>query len=338
MLWGFLIVLVCIAIFCFFLTAGIIILKSQFKPVDTSASIGSETSEIPGVSSTLTAHVRDPVIMAPLLAAKKRWTTYPVQKIDICAKDKTPLCAYFWRSDDNFSEEAVILLHGFMDSAAGTAYLAEEYHRRGFSVLSVDQRGHGSSGGKYITMGYKDAEDVLLWIDQLYILLGKGVKIILHGVSMGSSAVLRSLSLPHFPDKSVFLAVSDSCFSDYSQQMNIHLSSIFPNKGFQKIIKHLLLKFLSLSNFILQGFFFASHSPLKALQKRNKLPSSSVPVLFFHGENDTMVPLCAAQTLYNAADEPKKLVVVYKALHIGSFFYDSEMYMKTIMEYRDCIN
>ena len=71
MLWGFLICLVCIAIFCFFLTAGIIILKSQFKPVDTSANTGNETSEIPGVSSSLTAHVRDPVIMAPLLAAKK---------------------------------------------------------------------------------------------------------------------------------------------------------------------------------------------------------------------------------------------------------------------------
>lgn len=336
MLWGFLIVLVLIALFCFFLTAGIIILKSQFKPVDTSASIGSETSEIPGVSSSLTAHVRDPVIMAPLLAAKKRWSAYPLQKLQITSKDKTPLCGYFWRSNDNFSEDAVILFHGFMDSAAGMAYLAEEYHRGGFSVLSVDMRGHGSSGGKYITMGYKDADDALLWINELQNILGRSVKIILHGISMGSSAVIRSLSLPDFPEKSVYLAISDSCFSDYSQQMDIHLTSLFPNKGFQKGIKFLLLKFLSLSNFLLQGFFFSSHSPLKALQKRNKLPSSSVPVLFFHGENDSMVPLSSAKTLYNAAAEPKKLVVVYKALHIGAFFYDSEMYMKTIIEYRDC--
>lgn len=336
MFWGFLIILVFIALFCFFLTAGLIILKSQFKPVDTSANTGSETSEIPGVNSNLTAHVRDPVIMTPLLAAKRRWSAYPMQKLTISAQDTAPLCAYFWRSNDNFSEDAVILFHGFMDSAAGMAYLAEEYHRRGFSVLSVDMRGHGSSGGKYITMGYKDAEDALLWINELQNILGRSVKIILHGISMGSSAVIRSLSLPNFPEKSVYLVISDSCFSDYSQQMDIHLSSLFPNKGFQKGIKFLLLKFLSLSNFILQGFFFSSHSPLKALQKRNKLPSSSVPVLFFHGENDSMVPLSSAKTLYNAAAEPKKLVVVYKALHIGAFFYDSEMYMKTIIEYRDC--
>ncbi|NLD46815.1 MAG: alpha/beta hydrolase, partial [Clostridiaceae bacterium] len=305
-------------------------------PVDTSANTGSETSEIPGVSSKLTAHVLDPVIMTPLLAAKKRWPSYPAEKIEIKAKDNTHLCGYFWRSEDSFSSDAVILLHGFMDSAAGMAYLAEDYHRRGFSVLSVDLRGHGLSGGEYIAMGYKDADDLLLWIAQLQKILGESARIILHGVSMGSSAVIRSLSLSEFPSKAVCLAVSDSCFSDYTEQMKQHLSSIFPGRGFQKYIKFILLKFLSLSNFMLQGFFFGSHSPKKALEKRKTLPSASVPVLFFHGECDSMVPVEMAQTLYACAGEPKKLLIVYKAQHIGSFFYDADIYMKTIEEFSAC--
>lgn len=337
MLW-FLFPLLILAFFCFFLTAGFIILKSQLKPVDTSTHTGNETSQIPGLSASLTSHVRDPIIMTPLLAAKKRWPSYPTKKISIIARDKTSLSGYFWRSKDNFSQDAVILLHGFMDSAAGMTYLAEEYHRRGFSVLSVDLRGHGSSSGTYISMGYKDANDLLLWIDQVKRLLGNEVKIILHGVSMGSSAVVRSLSLPRFPEASISLTVSDSCFLDYSQQMDMYLCSLFPNKGFQRLIKFLLLKFLSLSNFFMQGFFFKSHSPLKALSVKKSSPSSSVPILFFHGELDSLVPLSAAQTLYDAVNEPKKLVVVYKALHIGSFFYNSDIYMNTIMEFKDSKN
>ncbi len=335
MFFIFLILLILLAFFCFFLTAGLIILSSQLKPIDTSLSTGSETSQIPGISSSLTAHVRDPLIMTPLLAAKKRWHSYSLEKIKIKAKDKTDLCAYFWRSKDAFSSDAVILCHGFQDSAAGMSYLAEEYHRRGFSILSVDMRGHGSSGSKLITMGYKDAEDILLWIEHLQKLLGETVHIILHGVSMGSSAVLRSISLDSFPSQAVFLVVSDSCFSDYTEQMNIYLSSLFPNKGFQKYIRYMLLKYMSLCNVILQGFSFKSHAPIKALKKRATLPSASVPILFFHGEHDTMVPLSMAEALYEVTTEPKKLVVVYKAPHIGSFFYESEMYMNTIMEYKN---
>ena len=46
-----------------------------------------------------------------------------------------------------------------------------------------------------------------------------------------------------------------------------------------------------------------------------------------------MVPLEDVTILYNVCNEPKKQVVVYKAPHIGSFFYNTEIYMKTIEEY-----
>lgn len=325
-------ILIIIAVLCFSLTAGLIILRSLLKPVDTSKITDTETSSSPAFSAALSAHVRDQVIMTPLLAAKKRWAGYPVEKITKQTSDHVSICAYFWRSEDTFCENAVILVHGFMDSAAGMTYLAEEYHRRGFSVLSIDCRGHGASGGKYITMGYKDADDIIQWISVVQEKLGQGVKIILHGVSMGASAVISSLSKANFPTQSILLAISDSCFSDYSKQMDIHLSTLFPKKGFQSIIRKLLLAGLSLSNFLLQGFFFSSHSPLKAIIKRNG-KQSPLPILFFHGVKDSMVPLQMAQALYAKAQEPKKLVLVKRALHIGSFFYEPEMYMNTIEEY-----
>ena len=328
-------ILIILAIVCFTLTAGMIILKSLLKPIDTSKITDSQTSSTPGFAAALSSHVRDTIIMTPLLAAKKRWAEYPVEKVTLQTSDHISICAYFWRSKDTFSEKAVILVHGFMDSAAGMTYLAEEYHRRGFSVLSVDCRGHGASGGKYISMGYKDADDIVQWISVVQEKIGMGAKIILHGVSMGASAVITSLAKANFPSGAIVLAVSDSSFSDYSKQMDIHLAALLPKKGFQSFIRKLLLAGLSLSNFLLQGFFFFSHSPVKAIVRRS-VNTNDLPVLFFHGVKDSMVPLQMAQDLYEKAKEPKKLVIVKNALHIGSFFYEPEMYMSTIESIIGC--
>jgi uncharacterized protein len=64
--------------------------------------------------------------------------------------------------------------------------------RAGYTVLTPDARGHGESGGKIITYGVLEAQDVHLWADWL---LAHGVERLYGlGESMGAAILLESLA------------------------------------------------------------------------------------------------------------------------------------------------
>lgn len=322
----FLIGILAVSLFSFSLSAGFIFLQNQIKPYNSRETLSEEKSAMPGMPSDLSEHVRDPKIIKPLLAAKNRWANYPIETLEKKSFDLKTIYADFWenQSEKNLS---VILVHGHLDSARGMAYLAEEYHKRGFSTLSIDMRGHGKSQLKS-SFGYKDAKDLLMWIDFLIQKYGKEHKIILHGVSLGSSTVLRALSFKKIPKENLALVITDSSFFTFRSQLKRQLNSLFPNSFLQNFVKTLLLFGLSLSNFLVQGFFFCQHSPKKYIQRRNK--RNDVPLLLFHGEKDLMIPLQVFETLSTLAKEPKKTLYIKDALHIGAYFYEPELYMAEI--------
>ena len=47
----------------------------------------------------------------------------------------------------------VLVLHGIGDSHVGTAGFAPMFLEKGYSVLVPDSRGHGASGGAFVTYG-----------------------------------------------------------------------------------------------------------------------------------------------------------------------------------------
>lgn len=320
--------IVLISIFSFSLSAGFILLKPQIKDYNSREKLSETESAMPGLPSDITEHVRNLKIMQPLLAAKKRWKQKPIQMLEIKSYDFKPIYADFWENESE-KNVSVILVHGHLDSARGMAYLAEAYFNKGYSVLSIDMRGHGKSA-LYSSFGYKDAKDLLIWIDFLVSKFGKEHKILLHGVSLGSSTVLRALSLKQLPEKNISLAIVDSAFSSFIKQMKSQMDFILPKSPLQNFIKKLLLFGLNLSNFFVQGFFFSQHAPKKYLKKRNKAKNKSIPILFFHGEKDKMVGTQMTEELFHLANEPKKLVFVKEAPHIGSYFYEPELYMAEI--------
>src|SRR5688572_23227440 len=57
---------------------------------------------------------------------------------------------------------AVILLHGVADTRRGVMGHAHFLLENGFTVLTPDARGHGSSGGGIITYGVREAPSQLL--------------------------------------------------------------------------------------------------------------------------------------------------------------------------------
>ena len=113
-----------------------------------------------------------------------------------------------------------IMFHGYRGSAerdlCGGLQRCKELKR---NVLTVDQRGHGRSDGNIISFGIKERYDVQSWANYAYERFGDSVKLIITGISMGSSTVTMasSLELP----KTVVGVVADCGYSSAKEIIKI---------------------------------------------------------------------------------------------------------------------
>ena len=108
-----------VAIITFSLGAGVAIYCKMFVrnekpgiPLIPDSFDGKEV-EIKGVGNGGT-HVHDPVIMEPLLAAKRRWAKYPLEKLCIIGEKGIRLSADLWLSED-FEKSSKILFGGLIN-------------------------------------------------------------------------------------------------------------------------------------------------------------------------------------------------------------------------------
>lgn len=61
----------------------------------------------------------------------------------------------------------------------------------GCNVLLVDERAHGKSGGRCLTLGIRERYDCRRWVDYVVGHAGPDAKIVLYGMSMGAAADLH---------------------------------------------------------------------------------------------------------------------------------------------------
>lgn len=283
--------------------------------------------------SIINAHTLDSVIMNTINTAKMRWNENEkndfFDKLSIISNDNLRLIGYFWangeqnKKSSDPSERVIILVHGFMDSGAGMGYLAEEYHKKNWNVLSIDLRCHGESDGVKSTMGVREAEDISLWID-LLISKYHVTEIFLHGVSMGASAVLLYLANCKKNCTLVKGVIADSSYAEYCEVFYRVVKSAIRNS----FISWSILKGTSFASVLFSGV------PFGLIRPENAIERNLVPILFFHGEKDVLVPLQNIENMRrNVLKTGNKFVIVPGAPHIGAYFYEPQTYMDTIVSF-----
>ena len=217
------------------------------------------------------------------------------------------------------SKGTIILVHGFRSNGFNDFSCAYEfYYSLGYSLLSVFQRAHGASEGKFITFGIKERFDCQKWAEYVYARMGPSHPIFLEGLSMGSSTVLMATGLPLPP--TVKGVIADCGFTSAWEEF----------KNVLKVGMHLpvhpLLEATNLVCRLVAGFGFRDYSTLEAM-KVNQLP-----ILFIHGEADTLVPRQFTLDNYHACRSQKRLVSVPGAGHGLSYLVDTPKCQQALRE------
>ena len=212
-----------------------------------------------------------------------------------------------------------ILIHGYGRDQRYAWDYAEYYLNEGYQVLTPDLRSSGTSEGIYLTMGAKESDDILIWIDKI-LEIDPSAKIILHGVSMGAATAMITAGKSKHEN---LVAVIEDCgytsaFNMFSAQLKIifNLPS-FPIMNFVDIMSHLKT-----------GVAISDAAPLDYVKNIN------VPILFIHGTDDKLVPYYMMQELYDHCHAPvKEIFSVEGAGHADSKNVDATAYFNRIFSF-----
>lgn len=246
----------------------------------------------------------------------------PLEK-KIYSFDGTLLNGYLYRGRADTSV-TVILIHGYKLSHREMLGFANFYvNVCGFNVLTPDLRGHGESGGDYICFGVKDREDILSWIEYLKQMMGKKIKIVLHGVSMGAATALMTGA---YNDENVCGIIADCPYASGKEMV-------------QKKIKN---KYK-----IAVGFLYTLLNNYVKLKCRFSMEDSNVveyvkhikcPVLYIHGASDKEITPLNSYRLYENTHSEKELYIVLGAGHAESVMVETENYMKKVKQFINVIS
>ncbi len=238
------------------------------------------------------------------------WILSRGEHVETRARDGVRLCGRY--IENEAGRGVVIMFHGFRSRAHNDFCCAAEfYHSRGCSVLLVDERAHGNSGGRSIGMGVLERHDCIKWIEYVNERYGKP-DIILCGVSMGATAVLMAagMGLP----ENVKAIVSDCGFTSPAEIIGIVIRTRC------RLPRTPIVQVAGFFSRVFSGYGYTECSTVEAMR------SCRTPVLFIHGSEDELVPCEMSKRAFDALNAYKELYIVQGAAHAECFAKGAEEY------------
>ncbi|MBQ6896784.1 MAG: alpha/beta hydrolase [Oscillospiraceae bacterium] len=212
-----------------------------------------------------------------------------------------------------------ILFHGYRGSAdRDLSGAVQRCFAIGRNAILVDQRTSGKSEGNVITFGIKEHRDCLDWVDFAVKHFGSDVNFIISGISMGASTVLMAAGRELPPNVKGVLA--DCAFTTAEE-------IIRKCCGDMKLPAALVYPFIKLGAKLYGHFDLGEYSALEGVK------NCTLPVIFFHSEQDDFVPSYMSCKLYENCVSPKHLEIIKGAGHGLAYILDSERYLCAISSF-----
>lgn len=245
--------------------------------------------------------------------------TAPREEVSITAEDGARLVGHLYNREN--ADTTIILFHGYRSYGENDfgCVLPFYWEERNMRVLLVDQRAHGASEGKYITFGILESRDCLAWA-QYVAARYPGERIILDGLSMGSTTVMMASALP-LPAE-VRAIVADCGFTS-------------PDGILRKVGRDLRLPV----SFFLGGVYFlcrhVAHFDPLATSAPLALKENRLPVLMVHGTADDYVPYEMSVENAAAGGDRVRFLSVEGAGHGMSYLTEPETVKKALVAFLD---
>jgi pimeloyl-ACP methyl ester carboxylesterase len=206
----------------------------------------------------------------------------------------------WWLRSYDVAAPALLYLHGNDLNIAGNIGHIAHLRRMGFSVLVVDYRGYGKSGGGFPSevQVYEDAETA--WRYLIRRLHANPGQAFIYGHSLGG-AVAIELGLRHPEAAGIIVESTFTSMSDMAKRAYW----MFP------------------TDWLLNQRF-------DALAKIARL---RLPILFIHGTADMDVPYTMSEQLFAAARGPKWLTLIQGGGHEDSADVDGTLYTRVVLDF-----
>lgn len=214
---------------------------------------------------------------------------------------------------------AVILMHGVTGSRIDMLPHAAYLLRAGYTVLTPDNRGRGTSEGHIVTYGLREADDVHRWAS-LLLAEPEVHRLFGLGVSMGASSLLESL-----PAEPRFRAVVADCpFADFESVAYHRLALLthLPEPLFWPVVQ--------------LGFSYTQllyRIDLHAASPATVIPSVTTPVLLIHGTADAKTPVEHSRRLHALNTGSTRLLEIRHAGHAASFRVEPDAYRRAVLDW-----
>jgi alpha-beta hydrolase superfamily lysophospholipase len=207
----------------------------------------------------------------------------------------------------------VIVLHGFSghrlpELAAFVPWLHERHH-----VLQFDFRGHGESEGNLVTLGSHERRDVAAAV-RFAESRGLGPTA-LFGISMGAAIAIVSA-----PDLPVAAVVADAAFAELRHPVTSRMRQLgypFSGIGARVVVGGVMLRARA-----------RLMDPIRAVAR-----IAPRALLLIAPREDRLISWRQSLRLYEAAGEPKELVVVEGAGHAEAYAVDPDAYRARVLAF-----
>ena len=253
-----------------------------------------------------------------------------LETVQCTARDGAILIGHYMKHPD--PKRFIIAFHGWRSPWHRDFSPIWEYWQEECSVIFVEQRANGESGGDYLGYGTLERFDAVSWIERVKELTdwenfrradGKRLPIYLAGVSMGAATVLLAsgLSLP----EGVTGILADCGFTS----MEAIWDTVMRNKfKLPKPVRETELRYLRHCIRKTGGQLCSTLDAMDVCR---------TPVFFAHGAEDDFVPPSMTEENYGRCKAPKKLYIGPNAGHGACFYHNREEYRKEQEEFfREC--
>ncbi len=209
----------------------------------------------------------------------------------------------------------VVIVHGLGDRKESYLDHAEHMRRRNYDVLLMDLRGHGQSGGKQMTMGFREAEDIhaaILWCVEQNLQR----PFVIWGVSFGATSTLLAAE----GKAEIYDGLIVESPYNTLRETAAHHGWLMYKLPYYPIVP-LVLKIFSMRTGV-------NPEAIDAYRACKQL--SGIPVLFVAGGGDPRMPPEHVKKLYECKQGEKDFLIIPEANHGQLFGTDTELYLQSV--------